>query len=140
MSVLCSVTYLGQRLFLNVPAFLSIHSSVPHSPDSLTIFALHSLAHYHMCKLGLFHLRFVIHQFAPAPFLSIHSSVPTPFLSIHSSVPHLPDGDIIPLQSPVHYHMCKVWLFQVIPARIRTCELSHHSLAHYHLTKLDSDS
>ena len=54
MSLLFRVTYLGQHLFVYVPAlFLSIHSSVPHLPDSDTIFVLHSL--YHMCKLGLFH-------------------------------------------------------------------------------------
>ena len=66
--------------------------------------------------------------------------VPAPFQFIHSSVPHVPDSHtIFLLHSPVHYHMCKVCLFQVIPARIRTCELSHHSLAHYQLSKLDSD-
>ena len=100
MSLLFRVTYLGQRLFVYVPALflsivqyhicqtaipfsfpivsttcagwaystdtyllshiqlvsaplLSIHSSVPHLPDSDSIFVLHSL--YHMCKLGLFH-------------------------------------------------------------------------------------
>ena len=65
MSLLVSVTYLGQRLFVYISApFLSIHSSVPLLPDSDTIYLLHSLAHYHMCKLGLFHwyLPFVTHS------------------------------------------------------------------------------
>ena len=56
MSSLLSVTYLGQRLFVYVSApFLSIHSSVPHLPDSDTILFLHSAVPYHMWKLGLFH-------------------------------------------------------------------------------------
>ena len=46
-------TYLLSHIQLVSAPLLSIHSSVPHLPDSDSIFVLHSL--YHMCKLGLFH-------------------------------------------------------------------------------------
>ena len=35
--------------------------------------------------------------------------------------------------------MCKLNLLQTVAARIRTCELSHYSLANNQLCKLDSD-
>ena len=130
MSSLLSVTYLGQRLFVYVSApFLSIHISVPLLPDSLTIYILHStLPHV---QAGLIPLTL--------PFCLIFSSfLRRSCLSIAQY--HICRIYHFPLHSPVHYHVCKPGLFQVIAARIRTCELSHHSLAHYQLTKLDSDS
>ena len=109
-----------------------------------------SIAEYHFCQTAIpFTFSIVLYTttcaswaYSTDTYLLSHSQfVPAPFLFIHSSVPHLPDSDaIFLLHSPVPYHMCKLGLFQVIAARIRTCELSHHSLAHNQLTKLDSDS
>ena len=106
-----------------------------------------SIAQYHICQTAIpFSFSIVSTTCASWAYstdiylLSHIQFVPAPLLSIHSSVPHLRDSDtIFLLLSPVHYHMWKLGLFQLIPARIRTCELSHHSLAHNQLSKLDSD-
>ena len=107
------------------------------------------IVQYHICQTARPISFFIVQYsttcsrwvyFTDTYFLSHIQFVSAPFQFIHTSVPHVLDSHtIFLLHSPVHYHMCKVGLFQVIPARIRTCELSHHSLAHYQLSKLDSD-
>ena len=156
LSSLASFSYLSHFVNNLVIIFLLC----PYHLLSLTLVSVYlftilrrsclSIVRYHICQTAI-PFSFSVVQYTTTCASWVYSTdtylwsqiqfVPAPFLSIHSSIPHLPDSDpIFLLHSPVYYHMCKLGLFQVIPVRIRTCELSHHSLAYYQLSKLDSDS